>query len=233
MRVWSLQPLALAERLARGEALLAAPDFSSWGESPGATWGFRHAYEWMGQRMDAAGILRPCGAQFPFWAWAWWREGGASRPDARSCLPKSGQEPLALLEMEIPRESLLLSDFHLWHHPLNYWPLFPSAGEERLAERSWRRQGVDPYRQKPLPAPQREALEAGWDLIFRLAPLPSGGWEIGDLAPHQRRWLGAERGVPRSVQACFWSLDPQYLVSSRPLLPRRPKKSIETSPAIL
>jgi hypothetical protein len=39
------------------------------------------------------------------------------------------QETGVRLELEIPDGTALLSDFSLWHYPLNYWYL-PSTGED-------------------------------------------------------------------------------------------------------
>lgn len=233
MRAWSLQPWGLWERLRSGERLLSAPDFpGAWGERPGDSWGFRQAYGWMAFRMDEAGIPRPDGAEFPFWAWAWWEEGGKARPDGRSSRPR-GEEPLALLELEIPEGDFLLSDFDLWHFVLNYWPIALGAMDERELERSFRLGGSSPYRTKPLPPDLAPLVERRWPLALDLSPLPGGGWDLSpNIGGWQRRWIGAKKGVPRKVQASFWELRPDMVRSARRIAPIL-QKSIETSPPLL
>jgi hypothetical protein len=87
---------------------------------------FKPAYRWMIDQMLAKGIQRPKDAgNYP--VWAWYKFNGKSRPNMRYLNPK--KEALALLELEVPDEQVLLSDYIAWHSVLNYSYVASSEAE--------------------------------------------------------------------------------------------------------
>ena len=87
---------------------------------------------------------------------------------------------------------MLLSDFSLWHHVLNYWYLPSSLKDARAFETTLRAAGLDFFETKPLPDPAFHSLiEASWERVFDL-----------DLAV---RGITDAR-AKRSVQATLWVL---------------------------
>lgn len=73
------------------------------------------------------------------------------------------------LEIEIPQEQILLSDFDLWHYPLNYWYFPDSEEDDQRFEQRCAAKAIDFYQMKPLPDQAlHEQLVASWEKIFDL-----------------------------------------------------------------
>ena len=77
-------------------------------------------YSWMVSQMKKRIGPPPEGVKYPVLAWQQWRK-GRKKPDLRwerwHCWP--GGAKFYRLEIEIPDEQVLLSDFDNWHVPLN------------------------------------------------------------------------------------------------------------------
>lgn len=120
----------------------------------------RPAYAWMMQQMERR--LPEYGGGFPVWLWH------RPRPDFRNPghLPRGTHG--VLIEVELPRERVLLSDFETWNGVLNRFYLALSDREER----DWNRRtaGLDQY-SGPLPEPYESELLMIWERIFELAVL--------------------------------------------------------------
>jgi hypothetical protein len=87
---------------------------------------------------------------------------------------------------------VLLSDFTLWHHVLNYWYLPASPIDARKFGATLKEAGFDFFKTKPLPDPAlHRQIELSWERIFNL-----------DLVV---RGITDPRGE-RSVQATQWAL---------------------------
>lgn len=93
------------------------------------------AYNWISNKLEEKTKKRPC--KFPRWVWVK-EEGKECTRTIGQCLEESFYEgDYVLLTLDVPEERLLLSDFDLWHHPLNGWPLFDEE-EESDAFEKWR-----------------------------------------------------------------------------------------------
>lgn len=111
-----------------------------------------------------------------------------------------------VLEIELPDSAVLLSDFDLWHFPLNYWYL---AGKEEGArfETELAAVGLDYAKTKPLSDPLfHERMTASWERIFDL------DWVD--------EWMGMGARKQRRIQATFWALHRHQIRKSRPFLGR-------------
>jgi len=87
---------------------------------------------------------------------------------------------------------VLLSDFSLWHHVLNYWYLPASLGDEKAFEAALKRAGLDFLKTKPFPDPVfHRRIEESGERIFDLNFVARG--------------ITAPRAT-RSVQATLWTL---------------------------
>lgn len=90
---------------------------------------FLNAYSWMVRQMKMRIGNPPEGVRFPVWAWYQW-EGKRKRLDMRFHGRGWGEKgtPIVLLTVEVPENSVLLSDFDYWHHVLNDWDIiFPDC----------------------------------------------------------------------------------------------------------
>ena len=190
--LWTFQNPSVLDILASGETFFPNPDMAeSWGDV--GDWGFGTSYEWMVEQMKKRIGSPPSGFfGFPLWAWEDHGTLASGRPDLRSSRPK---EESVLIEFDAPEGSFLKSDFGLWHHVLNYWPISESEEAEEAMLKELSSKGFDPYATKPLPESwAKDLVEGSWDRIFRL-----------DLASNCDGWLGGGR---RAVQACLWGLCP-------------------------
>lgn len=145
MRLFTFQPETVIEALKRGEPYVCDPTKATFLADPDDPYneGFREAYDWLAREMETR-IPKPKDVQYP--AWAWFRHHGDNRkPDRRLTLFNNYREP-TILELEVPDDEVLLTDFDLWHWVLNGWayqsdedyelnPDWEATEEEKLA--SW------------------------------------------------------------------------------------------------
>ena len=95
----------------------------------------------------------------PVWFWF------SPKPDLRHSRHLARGERALRIELELPRELVLLSDFETWHCVLNRWHLSLPWAESRAWERKVR--GFDQFRSE-LPEPLESELRATWNRIFDL-----------------------------------------------------------------
>lgn len=76
---------------------------------------FKEPYLWMASQMKKRIGNPPEGVIFPVWAWYRW-EGNRKRLDMRfhGCNWGEKGTPLVLLTIDVPEQSILLSDFDYW-----------------------------------------------------------------------------------------------------------------------
>lgn len=121
---------------------------------------FRPAYQWLMQQM--ARRVGGYAGSFPVWFWH------SPKPDLRHGGHLAAGEHGVRIELELPRERVLLFDFQSWHCVLNRWHLSLSERESKEWDR--RTKGLDQYR-APLPAPLEAELQATWERTFDLSRL--------------------------------------------------------------
>lgn len=170
MKLWMIASADLWQELKQAGQLFSDPARSH-------VQMFESAYEWM--RCQMAKRLPGYQGHFPWWAWAQWK-GEHSRPDLRARGLHGGFAPGSLcvrLELELPEQEVLCSDYALWHVILN-------DGHISLNETE-----ADAWDQL-LPEQQtREALEASWERIFD-----------GEHTGADPEWIG---GTAAAIQAVF------------------------------
>lgn len=123
----------------------------------------------------------PRGAVWPVWAW-YMRNGKRAKPDLRAerwrCGP--GNEEFTCLEIDVPADRVVLSDFDVWHIILNDG-LISTTEEEHLQLEA---------RFYSLPPMRRAAYQQqNWTRVF-------------DVTPFENDWM--MRG--KWIQATFWEL---------------------------
>lgn len=139
---------------------------------------FRVAYSWMIKQMIKQIGLPPAGVTHPIWAWYRW-DFQHKHPDFRTMRDYDDQ---VCLELEMPDEQALLSDFDAWHTVLNdFYNSCVTNEEEFEAEFAW-------FENLPLKQ-QEQVKRKSWQHIFDVTPRRGKWTQNGDF-----------------VQACFWQI---------------------------
>ena len=198
LRLWTVQEEAFWRTLEERGLLRADGRRLSLGRD------FRRQYRWMRERMRER--VAGYGGRPPIWCWL-------VKPDMRGTSWGPGGVMVMRAELEIPAERVLVSDFDLWHVPLNNGYLaadraddeaFDREAEERTGRRYPR------WHQEDFPEDLRRKLLDSWERIF-----PDRWGEVEDPD-----WYGAEPGG-RVLQACVEEIKPEEVVGVERFVTRR------------
>lgn len=191
MRLWTIQGIEIYEQLQRdGVAYCTKPVWSDDEK-------FMKAYRWMVDQMrQRIGEPPIKGIEYPMWAWYQYNSAKSNKPP-RS--PLDIQEGLSVyMEIEIPDNEVLLSDFMNWHNVLNQWPLTNwkriNKKTDLLEKEAGKSLDFDDY-----PVEIQKEIEKSWEAIFDLDRRDE---EVGRT--HKRNC---------SIQATFWMLKPENIIS--------------------
>ena len=182
VRLWTMQPVEVYNILMRDGVFICDSN-----KVPEPS--FCERYEWMNKKL-AQKDKKPDNVSYPIWAWYRFN-GKEKKPDLRhSCYGTRGDK-MVCLELEVPDENVLLSDFDLWHFPLNNWWLYDCfrdgyCDEDHDKDHAW----FYALSQEE----QRAEIEKSWERIF-------------DITPYENDWI--EKG--KYVQAVFWELKKEYV----------------------
>lgn len=114
MRIWTIQPKFLWEKLQKEKCLYCDPTQAELLQEPA----FFNAYHWIRQQMELRLGKRPAKATHPFWGWHL-LNGKNQKPDLRRTEFRNYLGEHVCLELEIPETDILLSDEEAWHAVLN------------------------------------------------------------------------------------------------------------------
>ena len=114
MRLWTVQPKDLYEKLLKEKVVRCRLELSEWVDDPN----FRKAYDWMVLQMEQRIGKAPEGVQYPVWAWHT-LAGQNKKPDLRGTEFRYYTGEQACIELEIPDHEVVLSDEGDWHIVLN------------------------------------------------------------------------------------------------------------------
>jgi hypothetical protein len=148
-RAWTIQRAACWEVFQKRGIL--------WGDGRRACHQFRPAYRWLIEQMR--GRVHGYQGGFPVWFWY------SPKPDLRHSAHLSGGEHGIRIEVELPRERVLLLDYGTWHCVLNRWHLSRSWRESREWDRKTR--GFDQFKEL-LPSKLEAEMQATWERVFDL-----------------------------------------------------------------
>lgn len=143
MQLWMIEDMEFVKAALANEVL-----YCTWDHSDGD---FAQAYLWMIQQMNARGIK--CDGP-PMWAWQRWSD--------ESQKPVLVKGDYACIELDVPDELVLLSDYSAWFCVVNGWYRSFSEAEDE-----------DVYKHGE-PAP--EVIHASWPRIFDLNIRTPDGW---------------------------------------------------------
>ena len=184
MRLWTIQPVSVYETLMKTGVYHCDGTLSNLLNDDISN--FQNAYQWMIEQMKERTGMPPDEVSYPVWAW-YLRDWKHKKPDLReSGYAERGTE-MVCLTIEIPKESVLLSDFDAWHFVLNQW-YFPrvKTEEEWDEKQTWF---------ESLTKKQRDqVMKESWNQIFDITPC-NEEWDV----------------MGRYVQATFWELKKEQI----------------------
>lgn len=185
MIVWTNQPYVVYQKLMHTGSVSCDPQKSDNLNSTilESNRIFQRAYAWMIEQLRAKVGPASVGVTYPIWAW--YRQNFIHRrPDLRERHDYADQ---VCIELGIPEEDILLSDFSAWHFLLNDWYNNDATNEKEWEEKErW----FD-----NLPAEKQKIVTAqSWQRIF-------------DITPQKDNWTMNGK----YVQACFWLLQKEQV----------------------
>lgn len=187
MRLWTAQTVAVYENLIKTGIHYCDEnkirDFEWW----------KRAYDWFAEKMAERVGAPPANVKYPIWLWYKWNA-RHRKPDlrSRSSFGPKGQN-MVMLEVEIPDDKVVLSDFDNWHYVLNNSYSYSMAHSEKEFDE------ID-ERLDSLPEDERQIeIEKSWDSIFDITPFKNEFTENGT-------W----------VQATTWELKSEYIIKAFP-----------------
>lgn len=138
-------------------------------------------YNWLVEAMKARIGNPPEGVSYPVWAW-YMKDGVRKQPDLRKERWQNGRkgERYVCMEIDIPEEKFVLSDFDSWNDILLGGLLSDSEEEDNRLEQEY----------NSLPDKERKAYrDKNWERVFDLSYVDNDWVHRGD-------W----------IQATFWEL---------------------------
>ena len=174
MTLWTIQPEELYFSILKTGRYVCDPQQIGMPE-------FTEMYNWLVQQMKERIGEPPEGIIYPVWAWHTQRS-KHQKPDLRSERWSNGYDgdKFVCLEIEVPDEQVLLSDYDLWSLILLDVLITETEEEDNEIEKTY----------KALPPEKQLKLKyENWKRVF-------------DVTPFDNAWM--RRGA--WIQATFWSL---------------------------
>lgn len=148
---------------------------------------FRERYRWLCEEMKNKIGKPPKNVTFPVWAWHT-RNFKRKKPDLRCAEYGRKGDKMVCLEIEVPDNEVLLTDFDAWHFVLNKWYLNTDCWDEETYDKD--HEWLD-----SLSTEEREKeIEKSWQGIY-------------NIDPKETDWCA--RG--KWIQATFWELKKEYI----------------------
>ena len=174
MILWTIKPAVVYEQIIESgvyrcnPALVESKDYVK-------------SYLWLVRQMEKRIGPAPKGVTLPVWAW-YKIDGQRIKPDLRCERGSCGQdnEDYICLEIEIPDQDVVLSDFDGWCAVLNNWLISYSREEDEMQKAVYK--GLSDVEKE-------EYKDQNWQCIF-------------DISPMENDWF--IRGY--WIQATFWEL---------------------------
>jgi len=154
------------------------------------------AYRWMAAALARKAGPPPRGVKLPLWAWV-------KRPDLRTAAQLPRGRKGVVLELELQRSQILISDFERFHAVLNRHYLELNQADDDRFERAVVRAGRDEW---PFTPALKKRVEQSWRRVF-----------FRRRGAGEDYWGPAEEAVQ---QAVFWELPRDAVVSRREFVAR-------------
>ena len=180
IKLYTVQPICVYNQLIRDKVFIADPIQSSFYHPDNEDdENFVRAYDWLIKEMKTRLPKKPRDAKIPIWGW--YRYCGENKLDLRRY--GKVKKPYCVLEIDKPKNEVLLSDFTDWHNVLNDYYL-PQNGPDDEIEKL-----CDEYDQLVIHNPKKaKALKLeSWRNVFNIEP--------------------NEYDSKEYIQGTFWTLD--------------------------
>ncbi|MCT4664928.1 MAG: DUF3841 domain-containing protein [Flavobacteriales bacterium] len=166
---------------------------------------FDEPYTWMrNQMVQRVGAPKKEGA-VPIWAWYHYDNAKKTKPDLRHTgLVEKGKKGIRVGFLK-NREEVLLSDFELWHIPLNNGNIAGSEEEDNAFEEFAKKFEYVLWDMKTYPKELKTAVEKTWERIFDM-----------DFDNE----YATRPFEKKSIQATFWSLSLAEIVEVKEFVGR-------------
>lgn len=113
MIIWSIHTLDFFKKLEKNKVLYPNKKLLTWRND------FMDSYLWLADQMDKKIGGRPHPTAVPFWAWYQFKDSKHKKPDLRvRCHIDAGQQGVRM-ELNIPDNEVVLTDFDIWCDVLN------------------------------------------------------------------------------------------------------------------
>ena len=179
MRLWSIHPISVWEEIQTKGYYRCDPNKAELIYDDDVS--LKAQYLWLVDKMKARVGDPPDDVQYPVWAWYIY-DGVHKKPDLRRSGYEEPGTQCVCMEVEIPDNKVLLSDFDGWHFVLGNWYYMQGGSEEEFDHIM--------ARLDQLPKDEKnEHIRKSWDKIFDIQEVESDWCPVGDY-----------------VQATFWEL---------------------------
>ena len=183
MVLWTMQPVAVYNKiLEKGYYVCDGRKIDKF---------FRNRYVWLCKEMREKIGKPPRNVTYPVWAWHT-RNFERKKPDLRCMGYGRRGEKMVCMEIEIPDEQVLLSDFDAWHFVLNKWYLNTDCWDEETFDKDHKWLDSLSHQER------EKVIEESWQGIY-------------NLDPKENDWCA--RG--KWIQATFWMLKKEYIKKVR------------------
>ncbi len=185
MLLWTIQPIEIWNMIQETGVYRCDPE-QCWAVEPE----FQEKYNWLISIMKARIGVPPAGVTYPVWGW-YMQNGKRTKPDLRRERWHYGwgNEEYVCIELEIPDDQVLLSDFDVWCIVLNNGLISKTEEEDKE---------IYAYYDTLDPAAQQAYKEKNWERVL-------------DISPLNNHWT--KRGS--WVQATFWELRKDMIRNAR------------------
>lgn len=183
MKLWTIQPLKFYNKLITDGEIYSSEDY--------VDSDFKYAYQWIIKQMERRIGQRPNKNIYPIWAWYQYKNIQSRKPDLRTSgfLPKGVKG--VRIEFEKPENQILLSDFDLWHFPLNYWYIADNETQERDFDTLIKNSKVQFMDRENYPSHLKLLIENSWNKAL-------------DMSYDSE--YASEKFNNKRIQATFWNL---------------------------
>lgn len=190
MRIWTRQKLKFWEQL-KCEGVAYCTEESWWYEK------YRFAYDWLVGQMNIRLFPAPIPEiKLPLWGWVQYNNYKSRKPKFTPEKDERGFYPQVLIEVEIPNEMLLQSNFYLWEcHCMNGWHIGDKKLEKEIQIFEDSNNKTCGFLEYPDELKQR--IMKSWECIF-------------DLDYRSRIYCDRPRRN-KSIQATFWLLRKEWV----------------------
>ena len=180
MRLWTCQPWSVVEKVVKDGSFVCNPKKSTYINDKI----FREAYEWLIQQMIKKIGKSDYHAVYPIWAWYFV---SGEIPDFTKWDYLGNSETDVWIELEIPEDRVVLTDYSMWHCVLNRSINYKANYINNISDEEWKRRTMeeDNYYYSLSREKRERYMKDSWERIF---------YKPGDTF------------VPPDIQASFWEI---------------------------